>query len=157
MSYHKYPKNRLIVVDTNSGIDIDLTVKFGMVLLDGYSINPPAPKTYYVDVPGSDGKLDLTDVLMGRAAYNNRTMEFTFCVIGVTDIEAKKQEINEFLHGKVYDFKITMDPNYIYHGRFAITEYDYGVYDVGKVLSFKLSIDADPYKKSINDPSKLSL
>ena len=61
------------------------------------------------------------------------------------------------MHGKRYDFKITMDPNYIYHGRFTITEYEYSVYDVGKVLSLKLSIDADPYKKSIDDPSKLSL
>ena len=157
MSYPEYPKNRLIVGDADSGVNIDLTVKFGMILLDGYSINPPTLKTYYVDVPGSDGKLDLTDVLMGRAAYNNRTMEFTFCVIGVTDIEAKKQEINEFLHGKAYDFKITMDPNYIYHGRFMISEYSHGVYNVGKVLSFKLSIDADPYKKSISDSSALFL
>ena len=150
-----YPKNRLIVVD--NGNDIDLTTKFGLILLDGYTINPPPLKTYYVDVPGSDGKLDLTEALRGRASYDNRAMEFTFCVINVENVEAKKSELNGFLHGKRYDFKISMDPNYIYHGRFTITEYEYSVYDVGKVLSLKLSIDADPYKKSINDPSKLSL
>ena len=150
-----YPKNRLIVVD--NGNDIDLTTKFGLILLDGYTINPPALKTYYVDVPGSDGKLDLTEALRGRASYDNRTMEFTFCVINVENVEAKKSELNEFLHGKRYDFKISMDPNYIYHGRFTITEYEYSVYDVGKVLSLKLSIDADPYKKSISGSSTLFL
>ena len=150
-----YPKNRLIVVD--NGNDIDLTTKFGLILLDGYTINPPPLKTYYVDVPGSDGKLDLTEALRGRASYDNRTMEFTFCVINVENIEAKKSELNKFLHGKRYDFKISMDPNYIYHGRFTITEYSYGVYDVGKVLSLILSIDAEKKKKNIDDPSKLSL
>ena len=39
MSYPEYPKNRLIVGDADSGVNIDLTVKFGMVLLDGYGIN----------------------------------------------------------------------------------------------------------------------
>ena len=150
-----YQKNRLIVIDNEN--DIDLTTKFGLILFDGSTINPHPLNTYYVDVPGSDGKLDLTEALRGRASYDNRTMESTFCVINVENIEAKKSELNKFLHGKRYDFKISMDPNYIYHGRFTITEYSYGVYDVGKVLSLKLSIDADPYKKSIDDPSKLSL
>lgn len=141
MSYPDYPSNRLIVDD------VDLTEEYGIILLDGYTIDPPEPKTYMVDIPGGDGKLDLTDILIGRTAYNTRTMSFNCCVINVDKIELMKSKLNSFLHGKMHEFSITMDPGYIYKGRFSVSEYSYAVYDVGKVLAFKITIEADPYKK----------
>lgn len=141
MSYPDYPKNRLIVNN------VDLTEKYGMILMDGYTLNPPEPKLYSIDIPGGDGKIDLTETLLGRTTYNNRTMEFNFCIVNVDNVEARKSYINEFLHGKAYDFRITMDEGYIYHGRFTVGEYGYGVYDVGKVIMMKVTVDAEPYKK----------
>ena len=114
MSYPDYPSNRLIVDD------VDLTEEYGIILLDGYTIDPPEPKTYMVDIPGGDGKLDLTDILIGRTAYNTRTMSFNCCVINVDKIELMKSKLNSFLHGKMHEFSITMDPGYIYKGRFSV-------------------------------------
>ena len=140
MGYPDLPNNRLIV----NGVD--LTAKYGMILTDGYSIDPPEPKTYEVDIPGGDGKIDLTETLLGDTAYKNRTMEFEFYLIDVEDYEDIMTEINKFLHGKSYDFKLTMDVDYTYHGRFTVSNMSHGLYPIGIVGQFKVTVDADPFK-----------
>lgn len=141
MGYPNYPNNRLIV----NGVD--LTTDFKMVLADGYSLEPPEPKTYVVDIPGGNGKLDLTESLMGDTAYNNRKQEFTFYIIDVKEFEKVKTRISNFLHGRKFDYQMTMDPGYTYNGRFSISSYIHdGNYSIGKVGVIRISIDANPFK-----------
>ena len=117
MQYPGLPNNRLIV----NGVD--LSTEYGMILLDGYTLSPPEPKTYTVDIPGGDGVIDLTEGLTGDVAYNNREQEFTFAIIDVDNWERSKTMISNFIHGRLYDYKMTMDPEYTYHGRFTVEEY----------------------------------
>ena len=140
MGYPDYPKNRLIV----NGVD--LTEKFKMVLVDGYTLEPPEPKTYIVEIPGGNGKLDLTETLLGDTAFNNRKQSFQFCIIGTTDFEQVKTSVSNFLHGKDYDYKITMDPKYTYHGRFKVTEYQHDSYSLGVVGVINIEVDSRPFK-----------
>lgn len=141
MSYPDYPNNRLIVDG------VDLTVRFQMILLDGYTLSPPEPKTYTVDIPGGDGVIDLTQSLTGDVAYKNRQQTFTFMVVNPDSFERVKTDVGNFLHGKGFDYQITMDPGYTYHGRFTVTEYDHTLYSYpGLVGIFSIKIDADPYK-----------
>lgn len=146
MSYPDYPNNRLIVDG------IDLTEKYRMILADGYSLEPPEPKTYTIDIPGGDGVIDLTGALTGDTVYKNRKQEFVFYIIGTNTFERVKTEVSNFLHGKSFDYKITMDPDYIYHGRFSVKSYTHAVYSLGIVGAIKISIDAEPYKKKITKP-----
>lgn len=141
MSYPDYPNNRLIV----DGVDLSIT--FGLVLLDGYTLSPPEPKTYTVDVPGGDGVIDLTQSLTGDVAYNNREQEFNFVVIDPQNFEQVKTKVSNFLHGKEFDYQITMDPDYTYHGRFTVTDYAHAKYSYpGIVGTFTVSVSAEPYK-----------
>lgn len=141
MSYPDYPNNRLIVDG------VDLSVRFQMILLDGYTLSPPEPKTYTVDIPGGDGVIDLTSALTGDVAYSNRSQSFTFMVVDPDSFERVKTDVSNFLHGKSFDYQMTMDPGYTYHGRFSVTEYSHAVYAYpGLVGVFGVSIDADPYK-----------
>lgn len=140
MSYPDLPKNRLIVDG------VDLTERFGMILEDGYTLEPPEPKTYIIDIPGGNGSIDLTEALSGDVVYNNRKQQFTFYVIDVKDFEAFKSELNCLIHGKAFDYKITMDPEYTYHGRFTVSSYEHSMYSIGKVGKVVVTIDADPYK-----------
>ena len=141
MSYPDYPNNRLIVDG------VDLTVRFQMILLDGYTLSPPELKTYTVDIPGGDGVIDLTQSLTGDVAYKNRQQTFTFMVVNPDSFERVKTDVSNFLHGKSFDYQITMDPGYTYHGRFTVTEYDHTLYSYpGLVGIFSIKIDADPYK-----------
>lgn len=143
MSYPEYPKNRLIV----NGVD--LTLKYGMILVDGYKLDPPEAKTYKVDIPGGDSVIDLTDSLLGDTAYKNREGEFEFYVMELADseeYEALKTKINRFLHGKAYDFQVTMDPQYTYHGRFSVSDTKHSMYANGIAGYFKITVDAEPFK-----------
>ena len=141
MSYPDYPNNRLIVDG------VDLTVRFQMALLDGYTLSPPEPKTYTVDIPGGDGAIDLTQALTGDVAYKNRQQTFPFMVVNPDSFERVKTDVSNFLHGKEFDYQITMDPGYTYHGRFSVTEYSHAVYAYpGLVGAFTVEVDADPYK-----------
>ena len=143
MSYPDYPKNRLVADG------VDLTSQYGLILVDGYVLNPPEPKTYEVDIPGGDGKIDLTEALLGDTAYKNRKMEFEFYKLGLKDAEDFERfmtEIKRFLHGKSHDFKITMDYDYTYHGRFTISDIKHNMYSDGVAGYFKVAVDAEPYK-----------
>lgn len=141
MSYPDYPQNRLIVDG------VDLSIRFQMILLDGYTLSPPEPKTYTVDIPGGDGVIDLTQSLTGDVVYNNRQQEFPFMVVNPESFETVKTKVSNFLHGKAFDYQMTMDPGYTYHGRFTVNEYSHALYAYpGLVGVFTIAIDAEPYK-----------
>lgn len=158
MSYPDYPKNRLIVGG------VDLTERFRLILLDGYELEPPSPKTYTVDIPGGDGVIDLTDTLTGNVVYNNRTQKFSFALMnmkGVNDVsiqefERQKTEIMNFLHGKAFDYQMTMDPDYTYHGRFTVSSHAQSMYANGRLGAIEITIDSEPYKLKENCTYKLN-
>lgn len=149
-SYPDYPNNRLIV----DGVDI--TTTYGLILVDGYTLEPPSPKTYTVDIPGGNGIIDLTESFTGDVAYDNRSQTFTFLVIYPEDFEKTKTKVSNFLHGKAFDYKMTMDPDYTYHGRFTVNSYSHSAYVDGIVGSIEVQINADPYKKKSDMTYKLN-
>lgn len=140
MSYPDLPNNSLIVNGVN------LAEKFKMVLVDGYTLAPPDPKKYTVEIPGGNGIIDLTEALLGDVAYNQREQTFKFYLIDIDDFENIKTEVSNFLHGKSYDYKLTMDPDYTYHGRFEVKSYTHSSYSIGKVGLIEINISADPFK-----------
>lgn len=139
-TYPGLPDNRLIVGD------IDLTSRFQLILIDGYDLDPPEPKTYTVDIPGGNGVIDLTESLTDDVVYDNRKQKFTFKLIYPEDFEKVKTQISNLLHGKAFDYKITMDPEYTYHGRFTVESYSHEAYTGGILGEIVISIDANPYK-----------
>lgn len=143
-TYPDLPDNRLIV----NGVDLSVT--YQMVLLDGYTLEPPEPKTYTVDIPGGNGVIDLTEALTNDVVYNNRKQEFDFALINVENFEWVKTELSNFLHGRKFDYTMTMDPGYTYHGRFSVKAYTHDAYSSGILGDIKISIDADPYKTKEN-------
>lgn len=141
--YENYPDNRLIVGG------VDLSVTYRMILSDGYTLGVPEAKTYTVDIPGGDGVIDLTESLIGDTVYNNRTQEFTFYIIdqqNQTDFENVKTDVSNYLNGKAFDYILTWDPEYIYHGRFHVSSYEHEGFPTGILGAIKITVDADPYK-----------
>lgn len=139
--YPGYPDNRILVGG------VDLTERYHLILADGWSISTPETKTYTVDIPGGDGVIDLTDALSGDASYENREATFVLYDIYPDEPWEKiKTEVSNFLHGRAFDFQITMDPGYTYHGRFSVKEYSYAMYPLGVLGAVQLEVDCDPYK-----------
>lgn len=141
MSYPDLPENRLIV----NGVD--LAVRYNMVLLDGYTLSPPEPKTTTVEIPGRDGVLDLTESLIGDVTYGNRSMTFTFLIVDLEQFEVIKTQVSNALHGRKFNFEMTMDPGYTYTGRFKINSYTHtATWSHGICGFIEVEIDAEPYK-----------
>lgn len=148
--YPNLPDNRLIV----NGVD--LTSTYGLILIDGYTLEPPEPKTYTVDIPGGNGTIDLTEALTGDVSYENRSQEFTFDVLYPDDFEKTKTKVMNFLHGRAYDYTMTMDPGYTYHGRFTVESFEHTAYANGIVGEIKVKIEANAYKSKGTQAFKLN-
>ena len=120
---------------------VDLCEQFDLVMT-GYTLSPPAPKVYEVDIPGGDGSIDMTESIAGDVSYSNRSMQFDFSSVMPDSFEAVKTEVSNMLHGRRLDFSLSCDPGYTYTGRFSVDEYvsrcNYG--------TLRIAVSADPYK-----------
>ena len=93
-------------------------------------INPPSPKTKYVDIPGSDWHLDLSTVLTGDIAYSGREGSLEFIVDNgqLSDYNHTRwsllySEILDYLHGKFMKATLEDDPGFYYEGRFTVNQW----------------------------------
>ena len=113
----------------------------------------PKPKFKFYDLPGSDGKLDLTSLLTGNIVYSNREGSFEFYVLndysGYNWAEIHNR-IVKYLHGKKMKMILEDDPAYYYMGRFSVDEWvtqkDWSHIKIGYNLEpFKYYTDDDMY------------
>lgn len=109
---------------------------------------PPPVKTNYVDVPGANGKLDLTDSLNGHAVYDNRTGSIEFIVLnGYGEWQNRYSEICNYLHGKTMKAILEDDPAWYYEGRFSVNQWA-SEKDWSRIT---IDYDVHPYKKEMVD------
>lgn len=92
------------------------------LILSSVSIPPPAVKTNYVNIPGADGQIDLTEAL-GEVYYKDRECSFTFSTFPYENIEEKKTQITNLLHGKRCKITLDKDPDYYWEGRCKVNSY----------------------------------
>jgi phage-related protein len=97
------------------------------LLLSEVDIPPAQPKTTYVDIPGGDGSIDLTEA-HGEVKYKDRNCSFTFTMNPADDLsdsafEEKKTEISNLLNGQVFKITLDKDEDYYFEGRCEVSEY----------------------------------
>lgn len=118
------------------GINIngtDTLDAYGLMLCDDLTISEPEPRTAYVEIPGADGFLDLTEALTGGVNYGMR--EISFSLFAVHDIiagtrtpatEAHFSEIRRRMYLNFHGRKVRLwtpdDPDHYYLGRIRIGE-----------------------------------
>ena len=92
------------------------------LVLSNVNIPPATPKTNYIDIPGGDGSVDLTEAL-GDVKYKNRECSFTFTIFPYEDAEEKKTKISNLLNGKRCKIKLDKDSGYYWDGRCSVNSY----------------------------------
>lgn len=84
-------------------------------------ISPPEPKTHFIDIPGGNGALDLSEALTGFPIYNNRTGSFQFRVLNVGIAWTERLSgILEAIHGKSMKIVLEDEPDWFYQGRITV-------------------------------------
>jgi len=109
-------------------------------------IPQPGAKTNYVQVPGTSGSLDLSEVY-GAVTYEDRTgLSFTFVIMNdFYDWAGTIQSLAAKIHGKKCKVIVDNDPNYYYVCRLKL-DYDKSKRAVGTIT---ISGTAEPFKYDI--------
>lgn len=108
----------------------------------------PTQKTQYIDIPGADGSIDLTESLTPYPVYNNRTGSLEFIVMnGYESWDVKLSMINNFLHGKKMRAILEDDPSYYYEGRFTVNNWKSN--NNGTWSNITIDYNVAPYKTSL--------
>lgn len=106
--------------DIHSFYDLNL-------ILAPFVMPPALPKTTYIDIPGGDGSLDMTEA-HGEVKYNDRNCKFTFTMnpnddLSETAFEEKKTEVSNLLNGRQCKITLDKDSEFYYIGRCTVEEY----------------------------------
>ena len=107
------------------------------------------PKTTYIDIPGADGHIDLTEVLTGYPTYQNREGSVEFIVMnGYRQVWAAGfSNFANWLHGKKIRVVLDDDPDYFYEGRFKLTNWNSN--NDGTWSNVTLDYNLKPYKYAL--------
>ena len=128
-----------------TGISFDAVHSYNdlNLILSDSDIPPANPKTTYVDIPGGDGSLDLTEA-HGEVKYNDRDCKFTFTVSPAASVtwEEKKTEVSNTLNGKNCKITLDKDGGYYYLGRCTVDDY----LSDKKINQIVVSAKVKPYK-----------
>lgn len=97
------------------------------LILASAIIPPASPKESYIDIPGANGSIDMTEA-HGEVKYSDRTATFTFHMKPTGDLsdaawEAKKTEISNRLNGLRCNIALDKDPDYYWQGRCKVNEH----------------------------------
>ena len=106
-------------------------------------------KTVYIDIPGADGQIDLTESLSGYPTYQNREGSLEFIVANGYR-ESWAQGFSQFanwLHGKQLRVVLDDDPEYFYEGRFKLNEWKSN--NDGTWSNVTIDYNLKPYKYSV--------
>jgi phage-related protein len=113
------------------------------LVLTKMTIPPAKAKTTYVEIPGADGSLDLTET-HGDVKYSDREITFNFAQLPSddTDFETKKTEISNLLNGKACKITLDADEDYYYQGRCSVNDH----LQDGNLKTFTVKAKVRPYK-----------
>lgn len=88
------------------------------------SVVPPPVVTKFVDIPGMDGSLDLTEALVGRPTYGRRSGKWKFILANdYGEWQIRYSTIMNYLHGQEMEVRLEDDPDYFYFGRLDVEEF----------------------------------
>lgn len=119
-------------------------------------INPPDTKTKYVDLPGGNGQIDLTDALNGWPVYDTRTGSIEFAVAHNYTLDPVRgavdptygewadrySDIMNSIQGRYFKTTLEDDPYWTYLGRFSVNDWKSDQHNSVITLDYELY----PYK-----------
>lgn len=118
---------------------------WGLMLKEAPKITSPEAKTHYVDVPGMNGALDLTEALTGKVQFKNRKIELEFITkAGRGDWSAIYSDILTALHGQMKDIILDDDPHHHYRGRIKVHDPE----RFKNVVMLKMTAEVEPFKRN---------
>lgn len=94
------------------------------LILAPFSPAPATPKTTFVDIPGGDGSIDLTEA-HGEVKFDDRDFKFTFNVnhTETMTFDEKITQVSNALNGRRCKITLDRDSEYYWQGRCIVNKY----------------------------------
>ena len=123
------------------------------LFLQSFQISDPDPKTNYIDIPGGDGSIDLTEALTGAVVYHDREITASFNTNAPrASWRPLMEDIQNYAHGRKFAITVPDDPDHYYKGRVKIGT----LIKHATNATFTLTAKVDPYKYK-NDETVIQL
>lgn len=118
------------------------SIKDWNLLMIAKDIGEPSVITNYLQIPGRDGELDLTEAL-GEIKYSSRNLIFQFDIFhSPSDWWKLKSNIANYLHGVKHKIILDVDNKYYYLGRCEVSEFSHET----NIAHITINCKCDPYK-----------
>lgn len=137
--------------------DYNTLTDWGLYTVRQAMLSAPEPKTHTVDIPGGDSSVDLTESLIGYAAYYDRELSFLFKGIAPReDWDTIYSAVLNAIHGETMQIILDEDPNYYYTGRVqvgALTPINNRAFTIdvmATVNPFKWEVDEASYSQTFS-------
>lgn len=116
------------------------------LVLSTVEISPAEPKTNYVNIPGGDGSIDMTEN-HGEVKYYDRDCQFTFSAFPCSENEWEtlKTNVSNAVNGKVCKITLDKDPEHYYEGRCEVKSYSAKKWD--KQITIKARVKPWKFKQ----------
>ena len=117
------------------------------LILAPFTPAPAEPQTNFLQIPGRDGLLDLTEA-NGEVKFNSREFVFTFTVAprDTLTFDERLSAVSNALNGLRCKITLDRDPDYYWQGRCAVSEYEQDR-NIGQI---EITATVDPYKLKQN-------
>lgn len=105
----------------------------------------PSVKTRTLEIPGSNGTVDLSDIPLGMPTFNNRSGSWTFNVAHDQlnlDWQEHLSLMTSYFHGQKHKFTLEDDRSYYYEGRLYLESYSPGQ----SYSTVNIKYDVQPFK-----------
>lgn len=117
--------------------------EFGLIRASRPHISPFVVKTITVDNPGTNGVIDLTEVLTEYPTYKNRTITEKYILRGKPKYwDLKLSALGKVLDGSVAQLHLDTDPAYYWQGRSVVS----AIEKKDTYVLVTITTDADPFK-----------
>ena len=134
-------------INVNTGESRHSYRDFGLFPSEVNMPDPPGIQTQFIEVPGMDGTLDVTEALDGTIHYDDRDYSQKYIdIIGRNGMHTRYSALQNFLHGKRMRMILDDDPDWYYEGRFTIGDPS----PVNFKNTVKIQAVLRPFKYAIN-------
>ena len=116
---------------------------WGAVITNSDVVSMPKPNTVLLEIPGRNGRLDLSEVLTGDISYGNREIKLK---LAASTNREKWQEtclhiFNKY-HGRAVSIVFDEDPGHYYTGRASVSDPQ----RLASAGQLTITVDAEPYR-----------
>lgn len=139
--------NGVTIKDEESNTSYHTYTDWGLYITNTDCIGNPEQYTKYVEVPGRNGLVDLSEAVAGRQVYKKREIKIQLAgAKNKTTWSATLSDIRNKINGKICQFVFDDDTTYFWRGRVEIKDFSSAL----KLGKFTISVpNADPYKYSV--------